>query len=828
VTSGRDNSTPDEPADSSISDEMSDYLQVYLDETDDQLEAIVQALLTLENEPANEVALHEAFRLLHTLKGSSGMMGFTDISELAHSLENRFEAFRSGSRKLDQRTMQVILECVDFLRSFSSNLRQGDVPQADISSLMRQLETLDTNASQESDRAASSRPDEFRGPSVKTLALEGAYRVRVRFEKDLQLADLKARLIVARLSRIGEIIATEPPVDDIQSIDDLNDFAVIVMCTADRDEVREIADVDGVASVDIEGSSMRAAEMPSSTDSVGEQVATSNEPTADVDTAETPVRESASNGEAAATAAGDAEATAAPAAMIPDGINRDATVDAAGQSEGATNEDLLRTSSRSKVTATVRVDIERLDHLMNLTGELVVTRARFTEIAARLGTIHGSRAAIRRSRDLRQRLRERFETLRTAHDKAAEDGALTTSILRELDVDLADLEQQSLEWEDLRQHCAQIVEAVGQLRSVSGSLQQGVLGTRMVPIAPLFNRFRRVIRDLSADRDKKVRLQIHGENTELDKRMIDELGDPLIHLIRNSIDHGLETPEARAQLGKDPVGTVYLQAAHSGNNVLITVRDDGAGIDADRIRQRVLERGLATESAVQNMREQQLVDFIWHPGFSTAQQVTDISGRGVGLDVVRDRIQSLNGVIQVSSESGRGTSFTMRLPLTLAIIRSLLIRFRECVFSIPVDDVREIVRVRPEEVRRIHGDRTIEVRGEFIRVATMDEVFEWNTGSPDSTRADSQPDDSCISSGVNIVIVQHADRVLGLCVDEMLGGTDIVIKSLAENYREIRGLSGCSVQGDGSVCLMLDVNAILELTAAHARAGGATAILAAD
>ena len=215
----------------------------------------------------------------------------------------------------------------------------------------------------------------------------------------------------------------------------------------------------------------------------------------------------------------------------------------------------------------------------------------------------------------------------------------------------------------------------------------------MVQVAPLFNRFRRVIRDLSQERNKRVQLVIHGEKTELDKRMIDELGDPLIHLVRNSIDHGLEPPDERVRMGKPEIGTISLEASHSGNNVFIRVRDDGAGINVERIRSRLLERGLVTKSALSELSEQQVVDFIWHPGFSTAEKVTDISGRGVGMDVVRNRILDLNGAIEVDSRPGEGTTFTLRLPLTLAIIRSLLVRFRDGVFSIPIDDVREIVSV---------------------------------------------------------------------------------------------------------------------------------------
>jgi two-component system chemotaxis sensor kinase CheA len=267
-------------------------------------------------------------------------------------------------------------------------------------------------------------------------------------------------------------------------------------------------------------------------------------------------------------------------------------------------------------------------------------------------------------------------------------------------------------------------------------------------------------------------------------------------------------------LGKPETGTIYLEASHSGNNVFICVRDDGAGINLERIRRRLVERGLVTESALQELTEQQVVDFIWHPGFSTAEQVTDISGRGVGMDVVRSRIVDLNGDIEVESAPGQGTTFTLRLPLTLAIIRSLLVRFQDGLFSIPIDDVREIVSVPPGDIHTVHNCRTIDVRGRFIPVVAMTDVFEWSTFHQMASTAVAE---TAAPVAVNVVVLRCGDKSIGLCVDELLGGADVVIKSLADNFIDIRGLSGASVMGDGTVCLMLDANTLTELAAERAR-----------
>jgi two-component system chemotaxis sensor kinase CheA len=337
----------------------------------------------------------------------------------------------------------------------------------------------------------------------------------------------------------------------------------------------------------------------------------------------------------------------------------------------------------------------------------------------------------------------------------------------------------------------------------------------MVPVAPLFNRFKRVVRDISLELGKKVQLEVHGEKTELDKRMIDELGDPLVHLVRNAIDHGIETAEMRRLAGKPETGTISLEAAHSGNNVLISIRDDGGGINVDKVRKRIVERELAPVRVAEEMPERDVIDHIWHPGFSTADFVSDISGRGVGMDIVKTRIAELNGAIDIEQEFGRGTTFTIRLPLTLAIIRSLLFRLRHGVFAVPIANVREIVSVAVDEIVTIHGRQTFEVRGEFIPLVDIDDIFQWHATSyryPGSIEFA----ENLGARRLNVVILHGADKTMGLKVNELQGGQDIVIKSLAENFVHVRGLSGASILGNGSVCLLLDVAAAIVMAAQRA------------
>lgn len=830
---------------------MQQYLQVYLDESEEELEGLVNALLRLEEDSKDRESLDEAFRLLHTLKGSAGMMGFEGVSELAHELENRFETFRTGSRTLTRATINVLLEGIDFFREFNAGLRRGEIPSGDGSHLIAKLAQI-----VDEPRVPPAQPQQptLRAPtdlierSEKTLAMEGAYRVTVHFQAGLQLADLKARLIFARLSQIGEIVATIPPIDDLLSVDDLSQFALVVLSERDQKDVVTIADVDGVASVEIEGASllnaMHGSEQPSIEDEAPPSRTSSlSAPTvvahdgAAQDDSQAFLQPGSLETDAEFELAADSESPesapgsvlAVPSAdMIPEATAPVSPSVGDTPAETKSMEVMPSTSNaaaaapaeptRSKVAETVRVDIDRLDRLMNLTGELVVTRARFTQIARDMSSLFRNRNIASRSQDLSERLRLGVQKLRQMRTEEQHTGNGWELTLRELEEDLNGLEEQSAIWDEGRRHFAQIAESVDQLNRVSSNLQHGVLETRMVPVAPLFNRFRRVIRDLSTERGKQVELLIAGEKTELDKRMIDELGDPLIHLVRNSIDHGLESADERVRQGKPRTGTITLEAFHSGNNVFIRVSDDGAGISVERVRERLLQRGIVTPAAIGELSEQEIVDYIWHPGFSTAEQVTDISGRGVGMDVVRRRITDLNGTIEIDSRAGKGTSFSIRLPLTLAIIRSLLVRFNDGVFSIPIDDVREIVAVPRQEIHVVHNHRTIDVRGEFIPLTSMNELFEWNRRSVSEGSPVMQQGSTAAAAGsVNVVILNSGNRAIGLRVDELLGGSDIVIKSLSDNFTAIRGLSGASVMGDGNVCLMLDTNAVVELAAERAR-----------
>jgi two-component system chemotaxis sensor kinase CheA len=796
-------------------EDLSEFLQMFVDETEEQLDDLVESLLILERQPDDVEQLNEAFRLIHSIKGAAGMMGLQNIAVLTHHLENRFEQFRSSADRLDEPTMNLVLRCIDFLRECNARLRAG-TELGSSSELLDELQVMEHHRETESTPAVAPSavaPSAVAPPAVAPPAKGAAsfddpvakvvdtqkeraempvstHRIllRITFEPGLALADLKARLILRRLSEFGQINMTRPAEDEWETVEQLPGFELEIETERRMEEIRAAANVDGVQSITCDDGA------------VDENIEREGSPARTGNAAhphEKPCDEAASLSTDKPRVRVSKEAAVAGAKKQPAAkLGGSAASDRAGS-----------VTSPSKVAETMRVDIDRLDNLMNLTGQLVINRSRFVQVADRLSRSFRKTTAISRLREFGEAVRNTLEGLRNLNGAAGE----WSTRIQELEAGVELLEQQLQLWDTSRRCIGQVNEAIDQLSRVSDNLQRGVMDTRMVPVAPLFSRFKRVVRDLSVDRGKRVQLLLRGEKTELDKRMIDELGDPLMHLVRNCVDHGLERPELRVQRGKDEVGTIALEASHRGNNIEIEVRDDGGGIDVEKVRERLAEQRILTTEALEEMTDAQVTDYIWHPGLSTAMEVTDISGRGVGMDVVKTRIHHLNGTIEVQSNQEHGTRFTIRLPLTLAIINSLLVRVNDVIFSIPVDDVREIVSVHPREILAVHGKQTFDVRGQFVPLVRMEDIFRWHPSDHGGLACVTKKQDEEVDSPIEIVILHAGNRTLGLRVDELLGSQDMVIKSLADNFLHIRGLSGASILGDGTVCLMLDVSAVLDV-----------------
>lgn len=779
------------------SDEMAEYVQMFVDETSEQLDDLVEVLLVLETKPDSPTHLNESFRLIHSIKGAAAMMGLDSITLLTHHLENHFEHLRSGIKTLDRSMMNLILKCVDFLRNAVDMLREGR-PLASAPELIEQLSqfaeiplarSVATADDMDGPFVEPNQPSSDGQQAIDAIAALRSVNVQKRIivylDRTIELPELKAELIIARLSDLAVIGRTSPDIDELGSLSELRTLQVWLETTKQDVDLRAAVDIVGVDLIEIDdvcdepiveplnvhAPHSAAVELPSiAPEPLGNTIV--QEPLAcleEVSSSEPPQRSS------------------------PSTSNQEMVTQAPDTS--------------SKVVETLRVDIQRLDRLMNLAGELVVNRARFVQLASQMTDTFKKSGLISQLRDLCELLRAPTTSIALTQEeriRAVDDR------YSEIRSTVAALEEQLHTLERGRRSFFQLNEAIDQFSRVSDGLQRGVLDTRMVPVGPLFNRFKRTVRDISSELGKKVNFIIRGESTELDKRMIDELGDPLVHLVRNAIDHGLESESVRRSRAKPEEGTLTLEAAHSGNNVLITISDDGGGINTEKVKRRAIERGLVSTTEADMMSDYEIAQFVWAPGFSTAEVVSDISGRGVGMDIVKTRISELNGTIEVDSTLGKGTRFVIRLPLTLAIIRSLLFQLQQGTFAAPIENVREIVSVRDRDIISVHGRDSIEVRGEFIPLVRIEDVFDWHEtkySNATETRIESESNGDTSS----VLILTSGAKSMGLVVSALRGCQDIVVKSLDDNFTHIRGVAGASILGDGSVCLLLDVVSCLEL-----------------
>jgi two-component system chemotaxis sensor kinase CheA len=790
-----------------------ELMPFYLDETDEHIAALNDSLLRLEQDPGDVKALQEAFRFFHSIKGSSVIMGFTPVNKLTHHLESLYDQLRSKKRNLDRATLDLTFRCLDELRDYHRDLRARGQSEVDLSgSIERVVEHLSqTTPAARAAAAAPPAPD-----AVQPWLEEGAaVTVVVTFQPNLPLADMKARLVVNRLSSKARVLSTTPTLEQLDEIEALATFTVVLATLADSAELRSLADVEGIDEIRIEPIE-RAAPAESSGRARSEpkvlpepEAAPQPEPARPIE--DFPGTDQQGLDDLAEDSAGAAEVPAPLAASV-------AAAQAAPPLAGPKPE-----RAKSKIAETIRVDSDRLDHLMNLAGELVITKARFIAISAGLEKLFKSSNAHTLTSDTAERLdsiSRGLESLSEVKSSSSGTGIDRWSAhLRRLRDNFRTIQDELDVVREAREQLKALAEAIHSLGRVSDGLQKGVLDTRMVPIGPLFERFRRVIRDLSHSSGKEVVLQIDGEKTELDKRMIDELSDPLIHMVRNAVDHGLETPEEREAAGKPRPGTVALVASHRGNSVVITVSDDGRGIDCERIRKKVVAKGLVSEGDARELSDRELISYIWHPGLSTAETITEISGRGVGMDIVKSRIENLSGTVDVRSNLGQGTTFTIRLPLTLAILSSLLVRIYDEVYAISLDHIDEIVEIRTDQIYSVQGRPMIEIRKKMIALCALGDVFRWGGKGHPSARngakavanGQEREDESALKRIV--VVVQNGETTMGLLVDELIGMQEVVLKSLEKNFHAINGLSGASILGDGRVSLILDLDAVIDMVA---------------
>ena len=679
------------------------YMDMFLDESHEHLQSLNEGLLRLEENMEEIGAVNDIFRNAHTLKGMSATMGFAKIAELTHEMEDVLDLVRKEQLKLNEDIMDTLFKCLDSLEQMVDSVGNGEAEDVvDVSDLVAKLSSISKGtpapAAAAPAAASSSAPaaggagagtdldlDEIDLDVMKKAKEAGMhmFHVKVTLMETCVLKAARSVMVMHALDEVGDVIKSIPPAEDLEQEKFERSFDVVVATGADAQAVQNA--VDSVSEIEdvlvelLDPDKLGKSEAPAPA--------------------------------AAPAAAAPAATAAAPAAK------KEAAKPAAAPAK------------KQHQSQSVRVDIEKLDTLMNLMGELVINKVRLEQI----GQTH--------------RLSDLMETLE-------------------------------------------------QMDRVTGDLQNIVMKVRMVPVSAVFNRFPRMVRDVSKELGKEINLTIEGEETELDRTVIDEIGDPIMHLLRNSLDHGVESPDAREAKGKSRTGEVGLIARHEGNNVVIMITDDGAGIDANKIRRKAVEKGMVTQSEADSLDDADAVRLIFLPGFSTAEQITDISGRGVGMDVVRSKIEALSGHVDVETHIDEGSVFKIKLPLTLAIIQAMLVRVQEEMYAIPLTSIDSTINIEPSDIQTVQNKEVIVLRGEIIPIIRMEEALQV----PHTKDSDE-----------HFVVVVHAGEAkAGIVVDNLIGQQEIVIKTLGNLFAGLKLFGGATVLGDGRVALILDVATMIQ------------------
>lgn len=691
--------------------DVSQYLEIFLDESNEHLQTLSDQLIILEKEPDNSDTINEIFRAAHSLKGMAGTMGYKRMQNLTHDMENVFSEVRNGNMEVNSNLVDVLFQCLDALETYVDNIRETqDEGTDDNEPIIKALNAFIAsegkgNAApaakkeEASAATASAAPADdkdmpladFEKNAVNEALKKNlhVYKIKVSVDENCILKAARAFLVFKNLEGHGDIIKSEPSVQDIEDEKFDFDFSIIVVTEEKYDNI--IALIKNVSEIK---------------DAAGQEI-TQPFPEEQTEEAKEEKKETSAVSQTAKSAA------AKPAAKKPTST---------GKTSGS-------------VSHTVRVDIEKLDVLMNLVSELII---------AKNGLVSAS------------------------HVEGDEAAALNQSF----------------------------TEQIEYLERVTTNLHESVMKVRMMPIESVFSRFPRMIRDLNKKLGKKMELYMSGEDTELDRTVIDEIGDPIMHLLRNSADHGLESAEIRKERGKSEVGSIFLDAFQEGNNVVIEVRDDGNGIDTEKVKAKAVEKGTITQEQADVMTDKEAIDLLFRPSFSTAEKVTDVSGRGVGLDVVKSKIEALGGDVEVKTKYGEGSTFSIRLPLTLAIIQALMVKLGDEKYAISLGSIETIEDIPVSDIKYVHAKEVIHLRGNVIPLIRLRDLLDV-PGEPEE------------SENITVVVVRKGDKQAGLVVDSLIGQMEIVIKSLGKYIRINKMISGATILGDGSVALIIDANTLV-------------------
>ncbi len=696
--------------------DVSQYLEIFIDESSEHLQSLSDCIMTLEKEPDNKDTINEVFRAAHSLKGMAGTMGFKRMQHLTHDMENVFQEVRSEKISVDSAMIDLLFKCLDALDQYLENVKSSsDEGTEDNEMIIKELNdfiakangAVVETAAPETPVAESKAPvangnavkielSDSEKDEVANAKAEGkkVYCITVYVNQECLLKAARAFLVFRAVEGLGTIFANHPSSQDIEDEKFELDFSFCVATNESLDKV--IAAAKDVSEID---------------DVVGEEI---NE--VEVEEKEEPVQVAAPV-VAAAPVAQEAPAQTTPAQTAP-------AATAQNQKK--------QTPAKSVTNRTIRVDIEKLDNLMNQVSELLIAKNSLVSISS------------------------------------SEGGNFANQGFR---------------------------ENVESLERITTNLHESVMKVRMVPIESVVNKFPRMIRDLARSLNKKMELYMTGEDTELDRTVVDQIGDPLQHLLRNSADHGLESAAVRKERGKPETGTIFLNAYQEGNNVIIQVGDDGNGIDVEAVKAKAVERGVITQEQADVMSQKEAVNLLFLPSFSMAKQITDISGRGVGLDVVKSNIEALGGDVEVKTKLGEGSTFTVRLPLTLAIIQALLVKVREEQYAIALGSITSIEDIPVKDIKSVEAKEVIHLRDTVIPLVRLDRVL------------DVEPKED--PESLTVVIVKKGDQQAGLVVDDLIGQQEIVIKSLGKYMTGNKLISGATILGDGEVALIIDANTLM-------------------
>ena len=784
------------PAVNSESEVLDDpeMAQLFVETTLESLDQLNQALLKLEDATGDLELINSVFRCAHNIKGATGAAGCTAIYHLTHEMETVLDQVRGGKLELDPPLMQAVFGVVDRVRADIELIKAGRVGELSsegtvgvFNAWLGESESKPSEPEQETEQVATSQTS-----SQGEDASDGSVQVKVTFPKDFAEAEIQAYLIHNKLREVGDILLTDPDVDAMDGSASLEEITFVIQTTTPAEDIQKLVSSYSVESVSVsDGSAEGNAEehSPAAT-AISTVEDTTSQAVAEVPSAETKTQVP----EKAPSAVQPASTTGTPSKSPP-----------------ATPK---KSKTPAKVGETIRVDLERLDQLMNLGGELVINKARLTQIHGRFDPLfqgQGLGFVVDDMLDRVARLNEGLAGLMPSASDAKKVRGLSETVLH-LSHDFEAIRGLVDSVHNGRGIMNDFSEALHALSRVSEGMQKRIMETRMVAVGPLFQRFRRVVRDIARSNGKNVELILRGEATELDKRMIDELGDPLTHMIRNSVDHGLETPEDRLRAGKPETGQVILEAYHRGRHICIEVRDDGRGVNVEAVKRKILEKELATEADIERMSEKEIIQYVFKPGFSTAEKVTDLSGRGMGMDIVINKLEGINGTVDIESETGKGSIVTIKLPLTLAIITSIVARIGRSVYAVPLDAVAEIITVPQSSIQYIQKKPVVRVRDRIIPVAFFEQIYSTNVQELMTVSRD--------HPNPTLVILEMQDESIGLVVDELIGQEDVVIKSIAENYRNVSGITGASIMGDGTVSLILDVASMMSMFTARSEQAG--------